>query len=443
MKKAFLALLVLAASVLAGPPPHLAIRNARIIPVSGPVIEKGTVLVRNGLIEAVGTNVTVPAGVWVIEGDALTVYPGLIDALSSAGLPQPSSGNRGSASGPATPPQTARAWGPEDRPGTTSWQKAIDLFKPTEASVAAARNMGFTTAVVFPTSGIAAGQGSAVQLGGEHAGAMVLEPSVGQYLTMQPTGPAAGYPSSLMGVIAYLKQLYLDAGQYAKAKQLYAENPKGLARPTYDRALEGILASPRVLLPADRSIHITRMIALSKNLGQPLVIYGGAEGYNAVSALQASNTPVLVNLKWPEAPADRDPNTEDSLTTLTLRAKAPTTPATLAKGSVKFALYTGGIEKAADLQSSVQRALDAGLSREDLIRALTLSPAEIFGLSDRLGSIEPGKIANLVVTKGELFGKDSKIEHVFIDGVKYEPKPESPRRGPGASNSATEEGDRQ
>ncbi len=110
---------------------------------------------------------------------------------------------------------------------------------------------------------------------------------------------------------------------------------------------------------------------------------------------------------------------------------------------MKFAFYSGGITRRADLMKAIKRALDAGLSPDDALRAMTLTPAEMFGVSDRLGSIEPGKIANLVVTKGGLFDEKTTIEHVFVDGIKYEPVPETPPGGPnrGGERSTPSQGD--
>ena len=159
------------------------------------------------------------------------------------------------------------------------------------------------------------------------------------------------------------------------------------------------------------------------------------EGYRAADLLKKHNSPVLVSLKWPEMARDADPDEVDSMRTLENRAKAPSTPAVLKQAGVKFAFYTDGVDAPREIQRAVKKAIDNGLSREDAVRALTLSPAEIYGVADRLGSIEKGKIANLVVTRGEIFEDRTQVEMVFIDGVKHKPAPEtSGRRGAGTEN---------
>jgi imidazolonepropionase-like amidohydrolase len=417
----------------------VAIRDAKIVTVSGPVIDKGTVVLRNGVIEAVGENVPVPADAMVVDGEGLTVYPGLIDGLSTWGM-------QGAASAtPAVPAaQTAtstRARGPEDRPGTTSWLKAADEISPTDGRIETARSAGFTTAVIFPTTGIFAGQGAVIDLlSDEKPGAMVVASPVGQYISLtRGGGMGGGFPVSLMGVIAYVRQIYLDAEHYKLAKEAYARDPRGMARPEYDRALEGVLESKQILLPANRLVEIDRMLRLAAELKQRAILYGAQESYRpgAADLLKKAGVPVLVSLRWPEAPNDANPEEVDSLRTLETRDQAPSAPALLKKAGVPFAFYSDGLDQARDLQRAVKRAIDAGLAREDALRALTLSPAAIYGVADRLGSIEKGKIANLVVTKGELFDDQTRVQCIFVDGRKYTPP--APALGMGGHGPVTED----
>ena len=447
MKKLVTALLLCCGLALAQSHPAVAIRNAKIVTVSGPVINKGTVVLRNGLIEAVGENVAVPADAMLVEGEGLTVYPGLIDALSNwgqAGAPPaataaPGRGGRGAATPAptavtATPaPVVERARGPEDRPQTTSWVKIADELSPTDRRIESARSAGFTTAVTFPTRGIFGGQGAVIDLlSGEKAGEMVITSPVGQYISIgRGGGFGGGFPSSLMGYIAYVRQIYLDAEHYKLVKEYYAKNPNGTQRPEYDRALEGLLDSPRILLPANRLVEIDRMLHFAPELKQPFILYGGRETYRpeAAALLKKSGIPILLSIKWPEKARDVDPDEVDSMRTLETRDKAASAPSVLQKAGVKFAFYSDGMDAPKDLQSAIKKALDAGLSREDALRALTLTPAEIFQVADRLGSIEKGKIGNLVVTRGEIFDDRTKVEMIFVDGRKYMPANDAPPTG--------------
>src|SRR5439155_15375705 len=130
------------------------------------------------------------------------------------------------------------------------------------------------------------------------------------------------------------------------------------------------------------------------------------------------------SLRWPEPPRDANPDDEVTFRALETRDRAPSAPALLKKAGVPFALYSDGLDQPRDLQRAVKKAIDGGLSREDAVRALTLSAAEIYGVADRLGSIEKGKIGNVIVTRGDLFDDRTKIEMIFVDGKKYTPVPE-------------------
>jgi imidazolonepropionase-like amidohydrolase len=397
VKAAFFGVLCLV-PLWAQPPAVVVIRNARVVPVSGEEIRGGSVVIRNGLIEAVGAKIAEPPDAWVIEGAGLTVYPGLIDALSKWAL----------APAPVPPGHTF--------PHT----RAADELKPDPQQIAAARAAGFTSAAVFPDRGIFGGHGAVINLSGAPPGEMVVHPAAGMHIALRASGEDGGFPNSLMGVIAHIRQLYLDAGHYRAAREFYEANPKGTRRPAYDRTLEGLLATDRVLLPAAAPKDIVRMRALAAELGLKPVLYGLAEGYRSADLLK--DVPVLVDLRWPEKPKEANPDLPEPLRVLEVREKAPSTPAGLAKAGVRFAFFARGLEKPGDMAAAVRKARVAGLSTADALRALTLSPAEIFGLADRMGSIEPGKIANLVVTKGDLFEEKTEIRYVFVDGVRYEPK---------------------
>jgi imidazolonepropionase-like amidohydrolase len=458
MKRLVTALFFMVAYVSAGELSAVAIRNARIVTVSGPVIAKGTVVVRNGLIDAVGENVPIPAGAFVVEGEGLTVYPGLIDALSSLGFGAAPTlagstgaagrGGRGATTAvptlvSATPAMAAtaaanRSMGPEDRPQTTSWAMAADEISVSDSRIPNVRSAGVTTAVTFPTRGIFGGQGAIIDLiTGEKPGEMIVIPAVGQYIAIgRGGGFGGGFPNSLMGYISYVRQIYLDAEHYKAVKEAYEKDPRSVERPAYDRALEGVLASKRILLPANRVVEIDRILRLAAELKQPTILYGLREAYRPEAAvlLKKSDTPVLLSLKWPELPrGDIDPDNEPTMRSLETIDKAPSAAAALKKAGVRFALYSDGLDQPRDLQRAVKKAIDAGLSREDAIRALTLSPAEIYGVADRLGSIDKGKIGNLVVTRGDLFDDRTQVMWVIVDGKHYKPADATPAGGRGSA----------
>ena len=418
----------MALSAGAEEPRYFAIRHARIVPVSGPEIKNGTVVIAKGLIVAVGENVSIPPEAWIIEGKGLTVYPGLINALSDLGLGPPApagppGGGGGAGRGQPQPPQPA-SHGPQDRPASTPWTNAADELKPDDKRVETWRNAGFTSTLAAPMTGIFPGQGAVVNLAGERPSEMVVTAPSALIITLQPVRGFGNFPDSLMGVISYVRQVFLDANWYNQAQPVYRGHPQGLERPAYDRteiAVNDTLASRLpVLLPGNTAQEMHRVLMLADRLGARAVIYGGQQSYEHADELAAAKLPVLVNLKWPEKEKDADPEAEEPLRALRLRDRAPSSPAALQKAGVKFAFYFEGTGAPKDMLKNAKKAVDAGLAADAALRAFTLNAAEILGVGDRLGSIEAGKIANLVVTDGDPFNEKTKVKMTFVDGRRYE-----------------------
>ena len=417
------------AAAQGGEPQTFAIRGATIVPVSGPRIENGTVLVAHGVITAVGKDVNFPQETWVIDGKGLTVYPGLIDSFTDVGLVSPPEGS----ARPSTPPSR----GPEDRPASTPWRDAAGEATLSDKRIETWRDGGFTTVISAHKGGIFPGQAALLDLGGERNGDLVVKSPVAIPVSLQAPGNFANFPGSLMGTLGYVHQVWLDTEWSGHAESIYDKNPKGMARPRYDRtdsALADALDDHAVvLIQANTTIQIRRSFELVDRWKVPAVLYGGQMSYEVADEIAAKKLRVLVNLKWPEAEKDSDPDKAPTLRTLRFRDRAPSSPAALAKANVKFAFYSGGAASPKDMLKAAKKSIDAGLSADAALRALTLSSAEIFGVSDRLGSIDTGKIANLVITDGDIFGEKTKIKYVFVDGRKYtihEPeKPKDPPKG--------------
>jgi len=393
-------------------PDRYAITGARIVTGSGQVIEQGTLVLEHGLITAVGASVEVPDGVWVIDGSGKVVYPGLVDALSDIAL------EKSEASGDAP-----FSRGPLDRPGTTSWAAAADALVLDDDRVEAWRNAGFTSTVSSPSTGIVSGQAAFLNLAGERDEDLVVATPVALRVNFEPNANRS-FPGSLMGVLAYIRQVFADASHYRVSQTAYAREPRGKRRPRYDRALAPLAEAQvdgwPVLMPGHWEHEIERAVRLGREIGVRPVVYGLHEGHRAAEFLASENVAVLVSLKWPEADEDRDPEAEEPLRVLRMREQAPKTPAALAKAGVMFGFYSDGLESPKEIFASLRKAIDRGLTHESALHALTLGPATIFGVDDRLGSLEAGKIANVIVADGALFDEDTRIETVFVDGAKYE-----------------------
>ena len=417
-----------------GEPQYFAIRGATIVTVSGPRLENATVVISRGVNRAVGKDATIPDEASVIEGKGLTVYPGFIDSFTDVGIPPAPTPPSGEG---APQPQPPPSRGPEDRPGSTPWRNAADEAILSDKRVETWRSAGFTSVISAPKGGMLPGQAALLNLGGEHNGDMVVKSPVAVPVSLQPSGGFTSFPASLMGTIAYVRQIWLDTDWSVKAQAVYEKSARGVARPSYDRTNEALARAMAqhalVLIPANTATQIRRALELADRWHVNGVLYGGQMSYETSVEIAAKKLPVLVDLKWPEADKDTDPDEVPSLNTLRFRDRAPSSPAALAKAGVKFAFYSGAITVPRDMLKAAKKSIDAGLSPDAAIRAFTLSPAEIFGVADRLGSIENGKIANLIVSDGDIFEEKTKIKFVFVDGRRYtvrEPeKPKDPPKG--------------
>ena len=410
-----------------------AITNAQIMPVSSGMIQRGTIIVRNGLIEKVGTNLQVPADARVIDGSGLTVYPGFFDTNSSFGLPaQPAQRRRQQARGQEQNQQTdSNSNYPE---GLQPEEKSFDELKAGEAQFEQQRNTGITTALTVENDGIFNGQSAVINLAGDSVSAMILREPFAEHITFR-TLNSGEYPTSLMGTFSALRQMFLDAQRLIEIKKIYAANPRGIRRPEDDASLEALIpvvsGQMPVVLNANSEREIIRALDLAKEFNLKAIIAGGFESGKTANRLKAQNVPVLLSLDFPKrttsASKEADP---EPLELLRLRAEVPKNAARLKQAGVKFAFSSGGMKNIKDFLTNAEETTENGLNKMDALRALTLNAAEILGVDKQLGSIEEGKIANLVVSRGDIFDDKKVITHVFVDGKLFEqkekPKDEKP-----------------
>lgn len=417
-----------------------AVTNARIVTVSGQTIENGTVVVRDGLIEAVGASVKAPADAQVFDGTGLTVYPGFFDTLTSAGLAAPAArpaGGPGGGAAAAAAAQQANATSNSNYPaGLRPEIMVADDLRGGDAQFESNRNAGFTTVVTIGRTGIFNGQSAIINLAGENVSGMVIKSPFAEHISFSTVG--GGYPGSLLGTFSALRQMFLDAQRLQEIQKLYAANPKGMKRPDDDKSLEALIPvlnrQVPIVINANRENEIVRALDLIKEFSLRAMIAGGQEAWKVAERLKAQDVPVLLSLNFPKRTAAASPEADpESMDTLRFRAETPKAAAKLAQAGVKFAFQSGGATSLGDFFVNAGKAVESGLSKEAAVRAMTLGSAELLGLNDRLGSIETGKIANLTVIKGDLFGKDRVVKNVFVDGRPFEqkePPPTAAGRGP-------------
>lgn len=416
-----------------------AITNARIVTVAGPTIEKGTLVLRNGLIDAVGANIMPPADAVVIDATGFTVYPGFIDALTSLGIQAQQQQQRPGGGGGGSGPQAQQAPQPTSNSnypaGLRPEEMVIDDIRAGESQFEAARNAGFSTVLTVGRTGIFNGQSAVINLAGDSVSAMTIRSPFAEHLSFATIG-GGQYPGSLLGTFSALRQMLLDAQRLQKLQKAYEANPRGMKRPDPDRSLEALFPIINRQMPlvfnASSENEIIRALDVAKEFNIRAIIAGGTEAWKVADRLKAQDVPVLLSLNFPKRTTTASPEADpESLDVLRMRAEAPKGAARLAQAGVKFAFQSGGATSLTDFFTNAQKAVDNGLSKDAAIRAMTLGSAEILGVADRLGSIEKGKIANVVVVRGDVFGGDRFVNRIFVDGKLFEPKePPARREGP-------------
>jgi imidazolonepropionase-like amidohydrolase len=284
------------------------------------------------------------------------------------------------------------------------------------------RAAGFTAAQVAPRAGVVRGTSAVLGLGAGGTGANTLVPDAHQVVALAPQ--RQGYPGSLMGAIAVIRQAFLDAKWYRDANAAWATKP-GAKRPPVDNALaalrEAVEGRQGVLFVADEMLQVLRAAALAKEAGVRAHVVGAGDEYKRVATIAATGLPLVVPVNFPEAPDVSTPEKAIEVATEDLRAwqEAPGNAAALAKARVTFALTANGLRDAKTFAAAVGRAIDRGLGEAEALAAVTTVPARLLGLESRLGTIAPGRIANLTVTRGRLF-RGGKVREVWVDGRRYE-----------------------
>jgi imidazolonepropionase-like amidohydrolase len=407
-----------------------ALTNARIETVTRGVIERGTIVIRNGLIQAVGADVAAPADARVLDLTGRTVYPGIIDLTSSLGIASaPAGGQQGPGGGGGQAAAAAPA--APTFVGLEPDRRVAEELRAQPSDVQTARDGGITAVVSAPSRGAFRGLSAFVPLRDSVTALEIVRSPVGLHMGFQ--GAQGRYPATLFGVIAYERQAFYDARRQALLLERYRQNPRGMERPTNDARLAALIPVLKGELPvffaAGNENEIKRALGIGREFGLNLVVTGAGEGFRALDALQAGHRPVVVSVDFPR-PADatgwayraaqRHALNDSAAADTAARRLLEGNAAALNRAGIRIALASGGSLRPSEFLANVRKAIAAGLPRDTALAALTIRPAEIAGVAQQLGSIEEGKIANLVVTENDLLGDSSKLKMVFVDGIRYE-----------------------
>ncbi len=387
-----------------------AIRNAHIVTVSGAEIDNGTVVIRDGKIEAVGATVGVPSGAQIIEGRGLWVYPGMIDAGTAMGLVEVGQGAPGTVDTSEVGDLNPNA-------------KAIFSINPHSAHVAVSRVDGVTNTVTLPSGGLISGQAAIINLVGTNQFEMAVVPYAALVINYPRSSAGGGFgffaepqQTNLTELLAaanrqveQIRKMLRDGETYGRAQEAYAKD-KSLPRPDENIVLESLVPYVRgerpVIFRADRETDIRGAVRFAEEMKLKPIILGGDDAWRMAGVLKEKNVPVILT-----GVLDLPTREDDFYDTLFENASK------LQQAGVRFCISSGDSgANVRNLPFYAGMAAAYGLPKAEALKSVTIYPAQIMNIADRLGSIEVGKMANLVVTDGDLLETRTHVRHLFIDG---------------------------
>jgi imidazolonepropionase-like amidohydrolase len=424
-----------------------AITNATVFKAPGDPGSKATILIKDGVILGVGNSLSLPKEAKIIAGDSLFVYPGFIDGAGTMGIAKPKDVER---------PKDFVSSNPADEiAGITPWRSATDMYTAASTQVDDWRKAGFTLSQVVPDGGMLPGKTALVLLGdGKTNNFLKLNTA----LAANYRSSRGMYPATLAGVMAKFRDIYQNTTLVLEHERLFtftAGVKRPQATPTQLAMMPVVQKQLPVLFSASSELEIRRALALQKELGFKLILTGLENYESVIGAIKASGTPVLIKLQVPDdksIKAQKANGVTESTKAQYARVKesydkALKQAAQLEKAGILFGFSTVDA-KAADVQKNLKAMLDNGLSKKAAFAALTTNPAAILGVSGMVGTLEKGKLANLVLTTDTLFKEEAQIKHVIADGYvfDYEVKKKAVKaeaataKPEAASNAVTVEG---
>lgn len=400
----------------------IAITGGRVYPVSGPVIENGTVVITNGRITAVGANVPVPAGATRIDASGKWVTPGIVNVATTLGVVE---------IGAVEETNDTPARGRGD--AVTAGHKVWEGFNPNSPLIQVTRNDGITTVGVVPGGGLVGGQAAMVDLSDGDLAAMLLQAPTAMTADIGSKGEQVG--GTRAEVLERLRDLLADTKEYARRRADYEKNATremAARRGDLEALIPVVQGRLTLVIDANRASEIESALNLAKEFSLKIVISGGAEAWMVAPKLAAAKVPVIVGALN---------NIPLSFSMLGARQEN----AALLQEAGATVLINGGADgfNARNVRFEAGNAVAFGMPWDAALRAVTLAPAEAFGVADRVGSLQAGREGNVVVWSGDPFEPMTRAERVLIRGVdvkrpsrqdelmlRYKTLPPTYRKGP-------------
>jgi len=378
------------------------------------VLADATLLIRDGKVEALGTGIALPPDAVVVDCKGKHIYPSFIDIYADYGMPATS--QRPGAAGfdfrniqLNSSQKGAYGWNQAIRPEVD----ASRLFTADEAKAKAMRDIGFGTVLTHQKDGIARGTGTVVTLGARKENLEMLKARASAHYAFNKGSSMQSYPGSMMGSISLLRQSYLDAAWYRNNKDGEGVN-------LTLQAWNGNQDLPQVFDAGDKW-NVLRADRIGDEFAVQYIIKAGGNEYQRMAEMAATRAAFILPLNFPAAMDVEDPNDARfvSLADMKHWELAPTNPAAFEKAGIPFALTTSDLRDVKGFTAAVRKAIENGLSETAALEALTTAPARMLGLQDMVGTLEPGKLANLFVTNGPVFAEQTQILQNWVQGEKY------------------------
>lgn len=400
------------------PPSVYAFKNVTLVISPTQTYENATLVIRDGLVEAAGQNITLPSDATVYDMSGKHIYPGFIDLFSHYGMPKPS---RGRQSQENQQPKAANGhWNEKVHPQNLVMSQFKDNKKAKEQLLSA----GFTAVVTQPQQGLMRGWTTLMLLGDGPVGHWVLSEKAGQSLDF---GNRSGrsYPGSLMGVMALFRQSFMDAKWYGTAWDRYKNAPQGQTQPESNSALaalsEAFSSNTPMVFETDSEWDVLNAVSLAKEFGMTLWVVDSGSSYRRLNDISKTSTRLILPLKFPEAPEVSQPEHEQEISLREMKHWyfAPQNAVMMKKAGVAFTITSNGLDKASAFLKNLRQAASHGLTEQDVLEALTTRPAAWLGKSQSMGTLTTGSLANFFVTNGPILDKDTKVHETWVRGERH------------------------
>lgn len=397
-----------------------ALTNATVVTAPGSTLTEATVVVRNGLILNVGQNVSIPANAEVIDATDLYIYPAFIDGMSNTGAKRPDA--------PERPRDLFTPDPPNEYAGITPENSVVAQLDVSDNGIGNMRKTGFAISHTVPYGRMLPGSGSLILLkDADHPDEMIMARDVALYA--QWVGAPGAYPGNILGMMAKWRNLYRNAELDKQHADMYAENPSGLPRPTSDRVSQAfypVLTNNKpVMFDVSGMLDVRRAMRLQNDLGFNLMVAGVEQAFELVDEFKTSGIPVFLSLDLPKEPKEiKSDDKSEEVAALEARRmefynKHVGQAAMLEEAGIKFGFSAKGAS-ANNIMGNLRLMIGQGLSEDMALAALTTNAAQMLGIDQVTGTVESGKLANMIVSTAPIFSEDAQVKMMFIEGDKYE-----------------------